>query len=160
MAEKKQFVILMVDSDENDWMLVKQALAEEQDRQDFDIDLRHLEDGVELLEYLDHCKSGEDPKGPMPNFILLDLNIPATGGRETLKKVISHRICRRIPIIVFATSADQADIIECYQCGGSSFGQYPNDYENVSRKVRAVVNHWLCAGQLPGTAPFECMGYG
>lgn len=141
-------------------MLVKKAFAEEEYRYDFDIDLRHLEDGVELLEYLDHCKSEEGPKGPMPDFILLDLNMPAMGGRETLKKVISHPICRRIPIIVFTTSAEQADVIECYQCGENAFSQKPNDYETLRKMVRIIVNYWLCATQLPPSSPFDCMGYG
>jgi CheY-like chemotaxis protein len=150
----------MVDDDEDQWMLVKRAFAEEESRYDFEVDLHDLSNGVGLLEYLDHCKSEKVPLGPTPDFILLNLNIPAMGGRETLQKVISHPICRRIPIIVFATSADQTDTIECYQCGGNAFSRKPNEPQTLRKMVRIIVNHWLCAPQQPGSSPFNCMGYG
>jgi CheY-like chemotaxis protein len=157
---RKQFVILVVDDDENDRRLVKQAFSEEGDRHDFEVDLRQLRDGVELLEYLDHCTSKESPKGPMPNFILLDLNMPAMGGRETLQKVKTHPACRRLPIIVFATSAEQGDVIECFHCGGSAFSMKPDNHETLRRAVSTIVDYWLCSARSPASPPFSCMGYG
>jgi CheY-like chemotaxis protein len=150
----------MINDDEDQWMLVEQAFAEEASRYDFEVGLHNLEDGVDLLDYLDHCRGGEAPLGPTPDFILLDLNMPAMGGRETLQKVISHSICRRIPIIVLTTSTDQTDIIECYRCGGNAFSRKPHDSKTLTKMVRIIVNHWLCAAQQPGSSPFNCMGYG
>lgn len=160
VSERLRFVVLMVNDDEDRWMLVKQAFAEEVSRHDFEIDLHDLKDGVELLDYLDHCRSGEAPLGPIPDFILLDLNMPAMSGRGTLQKVISHPLCRRIPIIVFTTSTDQTDLIECYRCGGNAFSRRHHDPKTVRKMVHIIVNHWLCAPQQPGSSPFNCMGYG
>jgi CheY-like chemotaxis protein len=141
-------------------MFVKQAFAEEASRYDFEIDLHDLEDGGRLLEYLDHCRSGQAPLGSIPDFILLNLNMQTMGGREILQKVISHPICRPIPIIVLTTSTDQTDIIECYRCGGNAFSRKPHDSKTLKKMVRIIVNHWLCAAQQPGSSPFNCMGYG
>ncbi len=160
MSERRRFVIVMVDYDEDDLMLVKQAFAEEGHRYDFDVDMRRLEDGAELLEYLDQCKSWESPKGPTPDFILLDLHRPGMGGREALAKVKSHPLCRRIPIIAFTTSADEADVMECYQCGGNSFRQKPFSSDTLKEMVHIIVNYWACSTQMPASQPFVCMGYG
>ncbi len=167
-AEKRRFVVLMV-AGENDGTLVGQTFAEEAHRCDFEIDLRSPRDGAELLAYLDQCKSGEGAEGPpppAPDFILLDLNMPAAGGREILKKAMSHPLCRRTPIIAFSKSADRDgvddadDVIECYRCGGSSFRRKPRNPDNLGEMARIIVERRLCSAHLPDSPPFSCMGYG
>jgi CheY-like chemotaxis protein len=146
MPKQKLFTLLMVDDDDDDWLLVKEAFADNDFACQFELDLRRLSDGQELLEYLDHCTE-EGMPGPVPNLILLDLNMPRMGGKEALKQVKSHPTCRGIPIIVFTTSADQSDIVECYQCGSSSCLRKPATFESLKKMMRTLADYWICTAE-------------
>jgi two-component system response regulator len=148
MTSKKQFRVLMVDDDDDDWMLVSQAFADEEYPCEFKLELRRLCDGQEFLEYMDHCEQ-DGTLGAFPDLVLLDLNMPRMDGKEALKRVKSHPICRTIPIVVFTTSAEQTDVVECYQCGGASFIQKPQTYENLRAMVRTLCDYWICIAQVP-----------
>ncbi len=136
----KRFTVLMVDDDEDDWVLVRQAFAESEFTCDFEVDLEHLRDGMELLEYLDR----RSRKALTPDLILLDLNMPRMDGREALKRVKSHSVYLDIPVVVLTTSRDPADVMKCYECGGNMFYQKPHTFEGLKQIIETVSNHWFC----------------
>jgi len=97
----KPIVILHADDDEEDRMLAADALAESRVVND----LRFVEDGDALLDYLYHRGAYADPSAsPPPGLILLDLNMPRKDGREALREIKADPDLRRIPIIVLTTS--------------------------------------------------------
>jgi two-component system response regulator len=149
MPGSKPYVVLMVDDDDDDWMLIRQAFAEEEHPCEFELDLHRLSDGKEFLEYLDHCEA-EEAQGPVPDLVLLDLNMPRVDGREALQRVKSHPACRGIPIIVLTTSSELTDVVECYQCGATSFIQKPQTYESLKALVHTLTNYWICTAELSG----------
>jgi CheY-like chemotaxis protein len=151
LSTKKHFVVLMVDDDDDDWLLVKEAFAESQFTCDFELDLRRLKDGLELVDYLDKCISGADQKGPLPNLILLDLNMPGMHGKEALKWVKSHPTCRGIPVVIFTASTEKADAVECYQYGSSSFLEKPRSYDSLKEMIQTLCDYWACILQLPNS---------
>ncbi len=76
--------ILIADDDEDDRLLTQDALTESRVLNT----LYCVEDGVELLEYLNREGKYQDKtKSPRPNLILLDLNMPRKDGREALKEI-------------------------------------------------------------------------
>jgi len=75
----KPITILMADDDEEDRMMAKEAWEESR----LCNDLRFVEDGVELMDYLERRGKYADPNdSPRPGLILLDLNMPKKDGRE------------------------------------------------------------------------------
>jgi two-component system response regulator len=83
-------VILMADDDADDRMLTKDALTESRVLND----LRFVEDGEELLDYLKGRGAYSDrEKSPKPGLILLDLNMPKKDGREALKEIKADPNC-------------------------------------------------------------------
>ncbi len=83
-SELKPITILLADDDADDRMLTRDALAESR----LANDLRFVEDGEELLEYLHRRGKYSDPaNSPRPGLILLDLNMPGKDGREALREI-------------------------------------------------------------------------
>jgi len=142
----KPIVILLADDDEEDRMLAADALAESRVVND----LRFVEDGDELLDYLYHRGRYADPKSsPAPGLILLDLNMPRKDGREALREIKNDPDLRRIPIVVLTTSKAEEDIYRTYDLGANSFITKPVSFEGLVAVMREIGRYWIEIVELP-----------
>src|ERR1043166_7596979 len=97
----KPITILMADDDADDRQLTKEAFEESRIAND----LRFVEDGVELMDYLYRRGKYQDPTvSPRPGLILLDLNMPKKDGREALKEIKSDPKLKHIRVVILTTS--------------------------------------------------------
>ncbi|HAK80049.1 MAG TPA: two-component system response regulator, partial [Runella sp.] len=70
---KNRALILVAEDDEDDQLFTKEAFEEARSY----IDIRFVNDGLELLDYLKkRNKYAEPADAPRPSLILLDLNMP------------------------------------------------------------------------------------
>ena len=136
-------IILMADDDADDRMLAKEALEESRVLND----LRFVEDGEELMDYL--YRRGKFSDAPRPGLILLDLNMPKKDGREALREIKADPDLRRIPIVVMTTSKAEEDIYRSYDLGASSFITKPVTFERLLELMRAVGQYWVEFVELP-----------
>ena len=142
----KSIVILMADDDPDDRMLTAEALQEAK----LINDLRFVEDGVELMEYLRHeGKYAEPDSSPCPGVILLDLNMPRKDGREALEEIKADPQLRRIPIVVLTTSKSEEDIYRTYDLGVSSFIQKPVSFDSLVSLMTSLATYWFEIVTLP-----------
>ncbi|MDP5337828.1 MAG: response regulator [Nodularia sp. (in: cyanobacteria)] len=138
--------ILMADDDEDDHILVREALAESQ----LPIDLHIVSNGEELLNYLHNRGLYSDKsQAPRPGLILLDLNMPQKNGLEVLKDIKTDPILRRIPVIVLSTSNDQQDIYQTYNLGANSFITKPVTFAALVEIMKNIGKYWFEIVQLP-----------
>jgi CheY-like chemotaxis protein len=145
-ANAKPIVILLADDDEEDRMLAADALEESRVVND----LRFVEDGEELLDYLYHRgKYAERGSSPTPGLILLDLNMPRKDGREALKEIKADPELRRIPVVVLTTSKAEEDIYRTYDLGANSFITKPVSFEGLVAVMREVGRYWIEIVELP-----------
>ena len=144
--EKKSVTILIADDDPDDRLMTKEALEES-----FLInELKFVEDGVELLEYLRRQgKFSEAQNSPRPGIILLDLNMPKVDGREALKVIKSDPDLKSIPIVVLTTSKADEDIVKTYDLGVNCFISKPVSFSEFVAVTRALGNYWFDIVQLP-----------
>jgi CheY-like chemotaxis protein len=147
MAEEiKPIVILLVDDDADDRMLARDALAESR----LANDLREVEDGEELLDYLHRRGRYADPAtSPRPGLILLDLNMPRKDGREALREIKADANLRHIPVVVLTTSKAEEDIYRTYDLGVSSFITKPVSFEGLVSVMRVLGKYWFEIVELP-----------
>ncbi len=141
MSEKKKpITILMADDDPDDRFMTKEAFKEAM----LINDLRFVEDGEELLEYLYHRGRYSDPESaPRPGLILLDLNMPRKDGREALAEIKADQDLRRIPIVILTTSKAEEDIIRTYDLGSNSYITKPVSFESLVTIMKALSKYWL-----------------
>jgi CheY-like chemotaxis protein len=139
-------VILMADDDADDRMLTKEALEESRVLNE----LRFVEDGEELMDYLHRRGRFTDPAdSPRPGLILLDLNMPKKDGREALKEIKADPNLRRIPVVVMTTSRAEEDIFRSYDFGASSFITKPVTFDRLVELMRTLGEYWVEFVELP-----------
>lgn len=144
--EIKPIVILLVDDDADDRMLARDALAESR----LANDLREVEDGEQLLDYLNRRGPFVDPeRSPRPGLILLDLNMPRKDGREALKEIKADPNFRHIPVVVLTTSKAEEDIYRTYDLGVSSFITKPVSFDGLVSVMRVLGKYWFEIVELP-----------
>ena len=145
----KPITILMADDDADDRRLTKDALEESR----LANDLRFVENGEELLQYLRHQgKFANDEEAPRPGLILLDLNMPRKDGRTALKEIKADPELRQIPVTVLTTSKADEDIFRSYDLGVNSYIVKPVTFEALVDILQTLEKYWFEIVELPPEA--------
>jgi two-component system response regulator len=143
----KSITILMADDDADDRLMTKEAFDESR----LANDLRFVEDGVELLDYLHRRGKYSDPaSAPRPGLILLDLNMPKMDGREALKAIKSDPKLKSIRVVVLTTSKAEEDIYRTYDLSAASYITKPVTFAGMAEVIRTLGKYWLEIVELPG----------
>lgn len=107
-------------------------------------DVRFVEDGEELVDYLTYRGRFTNPDdAPRPGVILLDLNMPRKDGREALREIKANAELRRIPIIVLTTSKAEIDIYRSYDLGVNSFIVKPVTFDSLVEVMHVIGRYWF-----------------
>jgi len=137
--------LLIVEDSEADIELLREALAEADPEVVIDI-ARH---GEEALSFLRREPPFAD--APRPDLVLLDLNLPRVSGFEVLEALRADHDpqLRRMPVVVFTTSGNRADVERSYDLHASGFITKPTGFDEYLETVRALRDFWLRVAQLP-----------
>ena len=143
----KPITILMADDDADDRLMTKEAFEESRLKND----LRFVEDGVELLDYLKRRGKYADPESsPRPGLILLDLNMPKKDGREALKEIKADPDLKSIRVVILTTSKAEEDIYRTYDLSAASYITKPVTFAAMAEVIKVLGKYWLEIVALPG----------
>ena len=146
MPAPKPIAILMADDDPDDRQLTKEAFEEAK----LANELKFVEDGVELLDYLHRRGKFADPAtSPRPGLILLDLNMPRKDGREALQELKQDPRFRAIRVIILTTSKAEEDILRTYNLSAASYITKPVTFEALVDVIKTLGKYWLEIVELP-----------
>ena len=147
-SKVKPITILMADDDEDDRLLTQDALAESRVLNE----LHFVEDGVELLEYLERKGKFEDKAvSPRPGLILLDLNMPRMDGREALEAIKGNPNLKGIPVVILTTSKQEEDMVKGYNLGAASYITKPVTFDGLVDLMKTLGKYWGEFVELPTT---------
>lgn len=133
------FTILMAEDDPDDRFIAEQAFQE----LGFFGQLRFVEDGEELMHYLHLSGKYSDRElSPLPDLILLDLNMPKKDGRKALVEIKNARDLQHIPVTIWTTSTEDKDKIECINMGADIFFTKPADYTDLLNSLRCLIEKY------------------
>jgi len=136
----------MADDDPEDRMLTKDAMEEGR----LVNDLRFVENGEELMDYLLRRNKYKDPStAPRPGLILLDLNMPRKDGREVLKEIKGDPSLRQIPVVILTTSKADEDICKSYDLGVNSFITKPVEFAKLVETMKVLCKYWFEIVEIP-----------
>ncbi|MDX1726512.1 response regulator [uncultured Pseudoalteromonas sp.] len=148
LTNVKPITILMADDDEDDRLLTQEALAESRVLNE----LHFVEDGVELLEYLERTGKFEDKTlSPRPGLILLDLNMPRMDGREALQAIKANPNLKGIPVVILTTSKQEEDMVKGYDLGAASYITKPVTFDGLVELMKTLGKYWVEFVELPST---------
>jgi CheY-like chemotaxis protein len=137
------FTILIADDDPDDRFLMEQALGEFVTSPG----LRFVEDGEELMHYLRRSGRYTDPSfSPRPGLVFLDLNMPKKDGRQALIEIKSDPDLQTIPVVIWTTSDEREDKINCEKAGADVFVTKPVRYTELVNSVRRLVARYSSQG--------------
>jgi two-component system response regulator len=142
----RTITILMADDDPDDRQMTKEAF----DESHLANDLRFVENGEELLDYLYRRGQYTDPaSSPRPSIILLDLNMPKKDGREALQEIKSDPQFRAIRVIIMTTSKAEEDVVRAYDLSAASYITKPVTFDGLIDVIKTLGRYWLEIVELP-----------
>ena len=135
--------ILLVEDNPGDVRLTQEALKEAKVRNNLHV----VEDGVEAMAFLK--REGEYASAPLPDLILLDLNLPRKDGREVLEEIKQDDQLKRVPVVVLTTSQAEEDILRSYNLHANCYVNKPVDLDEFIKIVKSIEDFWLTIVKLP-----------
>lgn len=141
--QQRRARILLVEDNPGDVRLTIEAFKDGQVDNPMDV----VKDGVEALAYLH--QEGQYADRPLPDLILLDLNLPRMDGREVLAAVKADSRLRHIPVVVLTTSEAEQDVLKSYLLQAACFITKPVDFDKFSDAVKLIDSFWLSVVTLP-----------
>jgi two-component system response regulator len=131
--------IALVEENADDEALMLRALKKHGVANDIVV----LRDGVEALAFL------LAPDQPLPQMVLLDLNLPRVNGLEVLQRLRAEPRTKLMPIVILTSSNEERDLIEGYRLGANSYVRKPVDFVQFSEAVHQLGLYWLVLNQMP-----------
>jgi CheY-like chemotaxis protein len=131
-------VILLVEDDIADQKLIIQSLK----TQKVSNSVKIADSGEAATEYLSAAIGG-DPSKPMPDLILLDLNMPGMGGKEFLRRLKQTPGLADIPVVILTTSDLDKDVIESYRLHASGYIKKPCGLAEFQEVMKNLNDYWF-----------------
>ena len=123
--------ILLIEDDEIERMKFKRVC----EKNNLNLSVFEAKNGEIALEFLKNDNN-------LPDFILLDLNMPKMNGIEFLRILKSKDRIKFIPIIIISSSNNHNDVKECYRVGIAGYILKPLHYKEYSERIVSLVNYW------------------
>src|SRR5688572_7998897 len=125
-------ILFLVDDDQDDKEIFQEAL----NLIDNKITLYTASDGREALRKLHEALV-------LPDIVFMDLNMPIMGGKDCLKALKLDRQLKKIPVIIYSTSAEAKEKENCLKLGASHYISKPPQFDSlVSTLKETLASEW------------------
>ena len=143
----KRPCILMIEDNGNDETLAKIALQ----RTSPQYELIVARDGLEATERLVGHDQNSRSQSSNVCLVLLDLKLPKIDGLEVLRRIRADGFVRSIPVVVWTSSCEPADLITAYKLGCNSYVQKPMDFALFCSALEQIASYWIDLNRGPQT---------
>lgn len=120
--------IIVVDDDAEDRVIITECFKE----LGMADAITFITDGLSLLEFL---------RNILPNdisLIVLDLNMPKMNGTETLRALKENTDFANVPVVIFSTSINEIEKIQCLRLGAHDYKTKPSQWEAYVNTCREL----------------------
>lgn len=145
--------ILLVEDNANDADLALRALSACQAPSD----VVRAGDGAEALDCLYRRGAFQSRDEDPPAVVLLDLKMPKVDGLEVLRQIKTDAALKKIPVVIFTSSKEQADLARTYQLGANAYVVKPLGYQEFVSAIKDVKKFWTVINELPPAEPVKAI---
>ncbi|MBL9186284.1 MAG: response regulator [Opitutaceae bacterium] len=147
-VERAMGEVLLVEDDPSDVELTLRAFK----RAKFANPVRVMADGAEALDYLlGAARDGKATMGPLPQLVLLDLNLPKVGGLEVLRRIKANETTKNIPVVVLTASHRDENVIASARLGAENYIIKPVSFDNFCKVASRLSLRWALLGTGAGS---------
>lgn len=125
---KAKLCALIVDDDHEDHQIIREAFTMFSSVAG---SFHYVDNGQRALDFLTRYQSVSE----LPSLIVLDINMPLLNGLETLKILKEHDTYKMIPVVIFSSSYNPADIEMARQHGAADYITKPNSFSQYKEIV-------------------------
>jgi CheY-like chemotaxis protein len=122
-------LLFLIDDDIDDQEIFKSALA----KVEGSFEVLTANNGQEALQLL-------AMRSVLPDYIFVDLNMPRMGGLQFLKEIKKSDSLKHIPVIIYSTSANPADMERTRELGAVHFITKPARFSELCKVLQALLN--------------------
>jgi CheY-like chemotaxis protein len=137
--------ILLAEDNPKDIELTLEAMAENNLANHVTV----VNDGVEVIEYLQREGKFKDRAEGNPAFILLDIKMPRMDGIEVLRTIRNDPKFKTIPIVILTSSREEQDLISSYNLGVNAYVVKPVIFHEFIEAVKQIGIFWAVLNELP-----------
>jgi len=149
MNFNKPETILVAEDDAEDALFLKRAFA----KVGVPSALHFVQDGQEMVDYLSASDGFADRRAhPFPDLVVLDLKMPRMNGFDVLHWIRNQRGLKRLPVIIFTSSAHEDDVNKAYDLGANSYLVKPHALEDLTTLVTRLKHYWIETNEAPKLA--------
>lgn len=130
--------LLLVEDDPRDIELTLEAFRQAR----LTNDIRVARDGAAALEMLFATGAYAERPLPIPQIVLLDLNLPKLHGLEVLRRIKSDKRTAAIHVIVLTISHQNRDFEQALRLGAAAYLVKPVDFENFCKLTPRLSFDW------------------
>ncbi len=120
-------LVLYAEDDIEDYSLFLEVLEFIQPR----VECVNVINGVEVLKFLDDCVL-------LPDYIFLDINMPAMDGKICLKAIKRDARFKNIPVVIYTTSRNRLDQEFCIELGVLAYVPKPNTISEAKAALQKI----------------------
>ena len=135
--------ILLVEDNEHYVYLTQRAFGKAK----VAANLHHVDNGRKCLAFLRR----ELPYAtvPVPDVILLDLDLPVMDGRQVLEEIVGDDALRHLAVVVLTTQDKYTEVMRMYRLRCSSYICKPDEFDKYVEMIRKFADYWLSVVMLP-----------
>lgn len=132
MCDGKEMTILVAEDDPGHAELIVDELKDS----GIHNQIRRFCNGLEVWEFLNERVASAT--AVLNYLLLLDIKMPKMDGIEVLRRIKSHDILKKIPVIMVSTTDDQPEIAKCYELGCNMYITKPVDYSVFAESLKRL----------------------
>jgi chemotaxis family two-component system response regulator Rcp1 len=126
--------ILIIDDNPGDLALTTEAFKE----CEFDAEFSYAMTGSDAIALLGRTGEFAHTDRPLPDLIILDLNLPNKNGLEVLAFIKSTAVLQKIPTVVLSTSGRISDIKQSYGLNANEYLIKPRRWSQLLTLIRPL----------------------
>ncbi len=138
---KNEVKVLLVEDNDHDAELITLAL----EKLETPVMLERACDGVEAMEILNRDRMNNVRIA----LVLLDIKLPRMNGMEVLSKMKTSNDLKTIPVVMFTSSREERDVMDCYLKGANAYVVKPINFNELVDVLRNTGLFWCSVNEIP-----------